>query len=412
MYGYYAQVNFPFNHKKEAQGKEEEVLFLKTLKNDIENKKNKKASDFTVWAELAEKWESKGNYKWAYLCYVRAIRKNKENKELHRAKALCCLKLGKTYKYLSIMMKKVLISPISEDFIQDVLQTANLFKESKKPEEACKILEIAFNDLKNGKIAFQLFKTLEESQQFGKIIEIYSSHFQLMKICELSAELEILHLIAILHAPSIYEKYKKDIEKITQNIIKKIDPIRLNLGAKLAEELWKNEKIELAEQLYKKLSEFNNAPIFPQFIMMLKEQGKYNDCIKYIKIWKNYTDNSDRAQIWKYETEISSILMHSGELQEDEKISTGKRKKSKEFKNETKLKRIKIEQDNIEKEDKKEEIVKRPIQIMEKLLEEWNSQKIKGKHDLNTVSELCKIIDNVLSNNSLAFVFFQCSMKK
>ncbi len=425
-------------------------MFLRAIKNDIASKKNKKSSDYSGWVTLAEQWEAKGNYKWAYLCYVRALRKCKENKELHRAKALCCLKMGKNYMYLNIMKNRVLKSPIPEDFLQDVVQTANLYKESKKLEAACEVLETAFLDMKNGKLAFQLFKALEEIGGYRKIIEIYHSHYQVLKSTELAPELEILYLIAILSTPEFSISNQKEIDRTLQSILRGIAPSRLGLAAKLAQEFYQHHKFIEAEQVYMRLAEFPQPPIFPQVIQMFNEMKEYKKALKMIQIWKKAGNLADRVQIMKHETEISSRLMKplikldtamdsgsendqsAAELQKSRKNSMDgsgallkKHSQTNTIQRVTRSKKFKSEEENDDISEKEEaklpkklfaekgsesfmaaaaEKPAKVIETMEKLVEEWNSEKVKGKHDPRTISNLCDTVENLLAQEAPAFV--------
>eukprot|EP01022_Parablepharisma_sp_SALTPOND_P026520 TRINITY_DN64320_c2_g1_i1.p3 TRINITY_DN64320_c2_g1~~TRINITY_DN64320_c2_g1_i1.p3 ORF type:complete len:486 (-),score=83.09 TRINITY_DN64320_c2_g1_i1:2905-4362(-) len=427
----------------EAQGKDEEVMFLRAIKNDIADHKSRKKGDYSNWVALAEKWEAKGNFQWAYLCYVRALRKCRDNKELQRATALCCLKMGKNYKYLNIMKNKVLKSPIPEDFLQDVLQTANLYKESKKPELACEILETAFKDMKNGKVAFQLFKALEELQDYRKILQIYNSHYQLLKATELAPELEILYLIALLDAPDTTGTSHKEIDRTLQSVLRGIDPACVNLAIKLAEQFKAHGKLQEAERVYMRLAEIPNAPIFPQFITLLDEMGEYRKALKMIRIWKKAGNLADRAQIMKHETEISSRLMkplirtdndsieEEMSEQEEEKVEPIKarrpshdgtsmlpHKHSQAIQNNrpTRAKRIKLEEgmaEKMEEERVSAASVENPpeirnakvIETLEKLLGEWNTEKVKGNHSPKTIVSLCQTIEQLLSQEASSFVY-------
>ena len=395
----------------EAQGKDEEmIMLLRAIKNDIASKKSKKGGDYFDWVKLAEQWESKGNSQWAYLCYVRALRKCKDNKELHRAKALCCLKMGKNYKYLHIMKNKVLTSPISEEFLQDVFQTANIYKESKKPEAACEILETAFNDMKSGKVAFQLFNSLEDIKDYEKIVKIYESHLQVLKVTELALELEIMYLIALLNTEGSISS--KELDKKLQSVIKGIDQRHLNIGARLAEQLKGHNKNNEAEILYIRLSEFPSAPIFPQYILLLKDMRKYEEALKAIELWKEVGKSKDSAQIMKHHTEISSQLMLSKTDVEGNKKSASAHKSilpvkrpGTYYKKRTYAKVRKVE-DGEEEKGMVVDVIADPnlIKILEKLISEWNIEKVKGKHNPAKIKELCNVIDSFLAQEAPSFV--------
>eukprot|EP00826_Nyctotherus_ovalis_P038199 TRINITY_DN3568_c0_g5_i7.p1 TRINITY_DN3568_c0_g5~~TRINITY_DN3568_c0_g5_i7.p1 ORF type:complete len:447 (+),score=136.42 TRINITY_DN3568_c0_g5_i7:397-1737(+) len=404
----------------EAQGKDEEmVMLLRSIKSDIASKRNRKGGDYLDWVGLAEQWESRGNPQWAYLCYVRALRKCKENKELQRAKALCCLRMGKNYKYLNIMKNKVLKSPISEDFLQDVFQTANVYKESKKPESACEILEMAFNDTKNGKVAFQLFSALEGINDYEKIVTIYESHLQVLKATELAQELEIMYLIALVNTTGSVSA--KELSKKVLAVARNIDSKHVNIAAKLAEQLKVHRLNFEAECVYAKLVEFPSSPFFPQYIVLLKEMGEYKKALREIQQWKKERTD-DLAQIMKHEIEISSQLMKAkaeSNGREDcakpvrERVSASKRALRESYSaRRFGSKVVKVEESEVAEDDKEmqavDDSVSDPnlIKLVERLLSEWNTEKIKGKHDLNKIKELCKIMDAFLEQEAYSFVHF------
>lgn len=402
----------------EAQGKDEDmVMLLRSIKNDIASKRSKKGGDYLNWVGLAEQWENRGNPQWAYLCYVRALRKCKENKELQRAKALCCLRMGKNYKYLNIMKNKVLKSPISEDFLQDVFQTANVYKESKKPESACEILEMAFNDTKNGKVAFQLFSALEDIGNYRKIVSIYESHLQVLKATELAQELEIMYLIALVNTSGNVSG--KELGRKVLGVVRSIDSRHANIAARLAEQLRSHRLNAEAECVYAKLVELPSSPFFPQYIVLLKEMGEYKKALREIQKWKRERTN-DLAQIMKHETEVSSQLMLAraeSNGREDckgpvrERVFASKRV-PRESLNARKLgnKVAKVEESEAVEDGKeaqaKDNTVSDPnlIKVVERSLSEWNIEKVKGKHDLEKIQELCRIMDAFLGQEAYSFV--------
>ncbi len=398
------------------------ALSLRTIKNDILNKKNRKSSDYSNWLELAEKAESMKDYKWAYLCYVRALRKCKNNRELHRAKALCCLKLGKTYKYLDIMRNKVLVSPLSEEFLPDLVQTANLYKESKKPDMACELLQNAFFEMKSGKVALQLFKVYSETGKYSEILKIFNSHNQVLRGTELFPELEIMQLIALVNT----ETKESTLEAGLRNVMKTMRPVHLTLGAQLASELQSHKRNKLAKKLYERLAEFPSPPIFPQAVLLLKEMGEYREALEMLKAWKKGGTAADSAERLKIETEIASIIMgmdgpdaeregkQDDTKEENEDAIRGKRQSQRvNPKRTVKRPRLEDDADEIEEEEDEEDEIPpaesgnnniHVISTMEKLVEEWNEEKVKGRHRPQMVDSLCQTIDELLSKEAGEFV--------
>jgi hypothetical protein len=248
-------------------GKQNEALLLKAIRNDIESKKDK-TDGYEKWVELAELFERQNKLDFAYLCYVRALRKKKDNKELHRARALCCRKLGKNYMYLNIMSKKVLTSPLTPDFLQDILQTAELYFGSSNSEAAIGLLKRGFEDLGDAKIALQLLLMLVELKEYAQILEFCTSKREKLRTTHLAPDFNILSTIALLNTSTASEK---QIEGPVLDTIRSLRSASPKLAAQLAAQLETHELYKAAEQLYLSLADIPEAPIYPQAVLMLNK---------------------------------------------------------------------------------------------------------------------------------------------
>ena len=170
--------------------------------------------------------------------------------------------------YLSIMSKKVLTSPLTQDFLQDILQTAELYFVSKNSEAAIELLERAFAELGDAKIALQLLTALAELKAYQRVLAFCTSQREKLRNTYLAPDFTILSTIALLNTSSVSEK---EIEGPVIDTIHSLRSASPKLAAQLAAQLEAHQLYKAAEQLYANLADIPEAPIYPEAVLMLNK---------------------------------------------------------------------------------------------------------------------------------------------
>jgi tetratricopeptide (TPR) repeat protein len=276
-----------------STNKNEEAVLTDMMINNIKHNTNA-----DKWVDSAKMAEDKQLYEWAYKCYTKALKLNKDDKSLQKKRALCALKVEKPSmgkgRYLNIMRRKVLSGTITEEYFMDAIEISDIYIKWGKYEISEEILHNVYRSLRKPSVALQLMITYNEDKKYQNCIQFYTMNVSQLKLCDIFIDIKCQHTIAMINC----NKNIPSEDKYFEYLLKDISVNQIMVCAHIANCLFaqKNHKYSLIfYQKVKQLDENNKSTllIYPNIIHCYKHLNLYKKASEELQYWKVVDSSSE-----------------------------------------------------------------------------------------------------------------------